>query len=326
VVSKIVMITVPLPVLLLVIFVVRGLTLPGAVEGLNYYLSPDFSVLTDPQVWLAAYGQIFFSLSLGFGVMITYASYLKPSSDVNNNAFMTSFGNCSTSFFAGLAVFSALGFLARSTGRDVADVVSSGPGLAFVTYPTIIDKLPAAPLFALAFFVMLLTLGIDSAFSLVEGVVTGICDRWAPSKSKVVGVVCVIGFVVGLVFTTGGGLYWLDIVDHYVTYLALPFVGLIECLAVAAILKTSRLREHTNETSDFRVGRWWDLCIAVITPLLIGAVFVVYLYRRIGDHYAGYPALAQALGGWLVFGMVIAGGVLLMVLARRETSSEETHS
>ncbi|MEW5945000.1 MAG: sodium-dependent transporter, partial [bacterium] len=133
-VGKVVMFTVPLPVVILVVFLVRGVTLPGALEGLTFYLKPDFAKLADPKVWLRAYGQVFFSLSIGFGVMIAYASFLPKKSDIVNNAFITSLLDAGTSFLAGLCIFSTLGYLARATGAGVADVVKGGPGLAFITY------------------------------------------------------------------------------------------------------------------------------------------------------------------------------------------------
>ncbi|KXS45670.1 Na+-dependent transporter, SNF family [Candidatus Frackibacter sp. WG12] len=180
-VGKVVMLTVPLPVILLVVLAVRAVTLPGAIEGLTYYLQPDFSVLTDPQVWLAAYGQVFFSLSLGFGIMIAYASYLPEDSDITNNALITTFANCGISFLAGFGIFGTLGYMAQAKGVAVAEVVDAGVGLAFVTYPEAISLLPGGPvaqtIFALVFFLILLTLGIDSAFSITESVIAGFDDK-----------------------------------------------------------------------------------------------------------------------------------------------------
>ncbi len=155
-VGKVVMWTVPLPVLCLIILAVRGMTLPGAIDGVIYYLEPDFSKLSDPRVWLAAYGQILFSLSLAQSVLIAYASYLPKKGDINNNAFIAGLADCGFSFFAGFAVFSALGFLALKTGVPVAEVVESGPNLAFITYPTIISLLPFwKGFFGVVFFLML---------------------------------------------------------------------------------------------------------------------------------------------------------------------------
>jgi NSS family neurotransmitter:Na+ symporter len=110
-IGKVVALTVPLPTILLIILTIRGLTLPGAMEGISYYLTPDFSKLGDVNVWLAAYAQVFFSFSLAQGIMITYASFLKKKSDLTNNAFIVALADAGTAFLAGFAVFSVVGYL-----------------------------------------------------------------------------------------------------------------------------------------------------------------------------------------------------------------------
>ena len=274
-VGRVVLITVPLPVLLLIILAIRGLTLEGATEGIEYYLRPDFSRLTDPKVWLAAYGQIFFSLTLGFGVMIAYGSYNRRRGDIANNAFITSLANCATSFFAGFAVFSVLGYLAFSEGKPVGEVVSAGSGLAFITYPTAISKLRELgdfwpPFVAILFFVTLLSLGIDSLFSLVEAAVAGLHDRFGRLTRNTVTIgMCVGGFVVGLLFVTRGGVAWLDVFDRWCNDYGLALVGLMECLAIGYFFRTARFREYVNSVSEVHLGGWWELCIRLITPLVL---------------------------------------------------------
>ncbi|RKY95930.1 MAG: sodium-dependent transporter, partial [Candidatus Hydrothermota bacterium] len=177
-VGKVVYVTVVLPWFLLLIFVIRGLTLPGAMEGVKYYLTPRFEFLLNPALWHAAISQVFFSLSVGFGIMIAYASFLPPGSDVLNNAFLVAFSDAATAYVSGFAVFSALGYYARMLGTTVDKVMKSGPELAFVTYPTIINHLPLAPLFGILFFLMLLTLAVDSAFSMVEGGAAALIDKF----------------------------------------------------------------------------------------------------------------------------------------------------
>ncbi|MBL7133980.1 MAG: sodium-dependent transporter [Phycisphaerae bacterium] len=278
-VGRVVLVTVPLPVLLLVILAIRGLTLKGASAGIEYYLNPDFSKLSDPKVWLAAYGQIFFSLSLGFGIMIAYASYNRRRGDITNNAFITSLANCATSFLAGFVVFSVLGFLAVAQGNvSVADVVEGGPDLAFVTYPLAISKLGEygrfwPPLVSVLFFITLLTLGIDSLFSLIEAAVAGLHDRftWMSRNALTMGM-CVLGFVVGLLFATRGGINWLGVFDRWCNDYGLAFVGLMECLAVGYFFRTARLREYINSVSEIHLGGWWELCIRLVTPLVLTAL------------------------------------------------------
>jgi len=311
-VGKVVMVTVPLPVLCLVVLAIRGLTLPGAVDGVIYYLQPDFQKLTDPRVWLAGYGQVLFSLSLGMAVLSAYASYLPKDADISNNAFMTGFLNCGFSFFAGFSVFSALGFLAYQMGVPVQDVVKSGPDLAFVTYPTIISQLPFwAPFFGVVFFLMLLTLGIDSAFSLVEGFATPLKDAFGFKHVKAVIWLAIIGFVIGILFITRGGFHWLDIVDHHVSDYGLVTIALVECIAVGWIFGARRLRKEINETSEVRIGIWWDICIMIITPLVLGYFLISSLIKGITEPYGGYPAWANWIGGWGMIILVIAISVFL---------------
>jgi len=305
-VGRVVMVTVPLPVILLAILVFRGMTLPGAIEGIRFYLTPDFSRLLDPKAWLAAYSQIFFSLSLGFGILIAYASYLPEKSDINNNAFITSFANCGTSYFAGFAVFSVLGYLAQATGVSVKDVVAGGPGLAFITYPTAIGLLPFLPaLFGVIFFIALLTLGIDSAFSIVEAVVAGLRDKWGMTQRKATIVFSSAAFIVGLFFTTGAGLYWLDIVDHFMNNFGLALVGLAECLIIGYGFGTERFRRYINSISEIKIGRWWDFLIKVVTPLILAVSTILVITEEIRRPYAGYPQWALILGGWVLAGLLI---------------------
>ena len=167
-VSRVVLVTVPLPWIMLVILTIRGLTLPGAETGLQFYLEPHWSKLLEVDTWRWAFGQVFFSMSLGFAVMLSYASFLHRKSDLNNNALIIGLGDLATSFVAGIAVFSTLGAMAAVDNCAVENVVAKGPGLAFVTFPYALSKLPAgASFFSMIFFIALLTLGIDSAFSIV---------------------------------------------------------------------------------------------------------------------------------------------------------------
>ncbi|MCK4597732.1 sodium-dependent transporter [bacterium] len=306
-VGKVVLVTVPLPMLLLIIMVIRGVTLPGAAEGLRYYLTPNFEVLTDPSVWLAAYGQIFFTLSIGFGVMIAYASYLPKKADIANNAFIIGLVNCGTSFLAGFAVFGTLGYLAHTMGTGVDNVVSGGLELAFITYPTMIRLLPfGASIFGVIFFLMLLTLGIDSAFSLVEAAVAGGMDRWKVSRKTVNLITCSLAFCGGLIFCTRAGLHWLDIVDHFLNNFGLALVGLAECLVIGYVFGTKRMREYINSVSEIKIGVWWDWLVKLVTPLILAITVIMSIVERLRVPYGNYPQWALVIGGW---------GVALLVLA-----------
>lgn len=302
VVSKVVKWTVGLPWLLLGILVIRGITLKGAGLGLDYFLHPDFSKILDPQVWLAAYGQIFYSLSLGFGIMIAYSSYLPKNTDINTNAWVVSFSNCATSFFAGFAVFSTLGYLATVTNQPIGEVAEGGVGLAFIVFPTAIAKLPGGvilnSLFGILFFLMLLTLGIDSAFSLVEALVTSLRDSFKLKREKVTLAVCIIGFLVSLIYTTKGGLYWLDIVDHWMNW-GLIIVGLMEAVLIAYFFNVNKVAKDIDSTSSMKFGNFWKFSIKFLTPIILLTLIITNIYNEVNAPYGNYPMWALIMGGWL---------------------------
>jgi NSS family neurotransmitter:Na+ symporter len=300
-IGKVVALTVPIPTILLIILTIRGLTLPGAMEGISYYLTPDFSKLGDVNVWLAAYAQVFFSFSLAQGIMITYASFLKKKSDLTNNAFIVALADAGTAFLAGFAVFSVVGYLSVSQGVGIGSLPMAGSGLTFITYPTAVSLLPfAASIFGVFFFIALLTFGIDSAFSMIEPISASVNSKWKISKAKATGIMCILGFFFSLIFTTGGGRYLLEILDHFVTNFGLVSIGLLECLIFGWLFRIYRLREHANETSDILLGKWWDILIKYIIPIILGFLLVFTIIKNIIDNpYPDYP-------GWLVVMMGIA--------------------
>lgn len=319
-VSKIVYITVFLPWLLLVVFVIRGITLPGSMEGIKYYLFPHFEQLLNPSVWIAAYGQIFYSLSIGFGIMIAYASFLKKDAEIINSSIIITLSNCTTSFIGGFAVFGALGYYAQLQGVAVESVLKGGPGLAFVTYPTIINNLPFSKFFGIIFFLMLLTLAIDSAFSLLEAVSSSIRDKlnWSIKKSNIM--VTAVAFVIGLIFTTGAGLFWLDIVDKWIEFFGLCAVVLVECIVLGWYFKINKLREYANKYSEIKIGKYWNYLIKIIIPIIIFTLIVSETIKLITKGYEGYPGGALLIAGW---GIVILLPIIAIILSRIHRKEHE---
>ncbi len=313
-VGKVVAVTMPLPIILLVILFIRGITLDGAFTGILYYLKPNFAALLDWELWTAATSQIFFTLSLAFGIMIAYASYKKETEDVVKDSYTTALVNSGISLFAGFVVFSVLGYMTTVTGASIADVATAGPGLAFVVFPQALSLMPMAWLFAIMFFLTLLSLGIDSAFSLVEAVTTVIRDKVKNiSKNQVAMLVCFIAFVLGTLFATKAGLYFLDIADHFVTNFTLVIVGLFECIAVGWLYGAEKMRRYVNSVSDWKVGRWWNAAIKYVIPVALIALLVNQFIIDIKNPYEGYVEWALALG-WLI---VIVPVVIALILAIR---------
>lgn len=308
-VSNVVKITMPLPIIIIFILLFRALSLEGASTGLIYYLKPTFSALASPEVWIAAASQIFFTLSLGFGVMIAYASYNKKG-DIANNSIWTALINSIISILAGFVVFGTLGFLALQSGVNVPDVVTSGPGLAFVVFPEALTLMPLAWLFSLLFFITLLSLGIDSAFSLVEGVMAAFKDKKKVNTKKLAFWVSLPCFLIGILYTTGAGLYFLDVIDHFVTNYGLILVGITQALIVGWTVKGKKVMEHIKKHSNwFPTNIWW-WTIKLIAPALLIAVLGAFFLEEIKAPYGGYPVWAITIGWAAVFIPLIIGWFL----------------
>lgn len=298
--------TVPIPTLLLVILAVRGITLPGAIEGLSFYLTPHFARLASPSVWLAAYAQIFFSLSLAQGIMIAYASYLRKESDVTNNACIAALADGGIAFLAGFAVFSILGYLSHSTGTAISECAGSGLGLAFITYPTAISKLPvAAALFGAIFFLVLLTFGINSAFSMIESVRAGVTEKGF-SKHKVTFAICLLGFLLSVPLATGAGIYWVEIADHFISNFGLVLIGLAECIVFGYIMGAKHIRRAVNEVSDFPVGRWWEHLVRIVAPVILVFIALASFIELLAEGYADLPTGALLIGILIVMASIAA--------------------
>ncbi len=300
----------PLLVVALLIIVVRGITLPGAMAGLDYFFTPDFSKLSDPQVWLAAYGQIFFSLSVCFAIMYAYASYLPKKSDIVNNAFMTGLGNCSFSLISGIGVFSVLGYMAYTQGVSVAEVSSAGVGLAFVVFPQAISALPGMNgIIGVIFFASLIFAGFSSSMSIIEAVVSSISDKFGLTRKQALNRFTALSGILSLVIATRGGLYVLDIVDYATNQYGIVMAGLAELVIFAWFFKTDSIREYANDLSDFAVGKWWLFCIRA-TSVILGVMFVLKIVNEISNPYEGYSWLALGVYGLGVMLAIMAASVV----------------
>ena len=321
-IGKVVALTVPIPTILLIILTIRGLTLPGAIDGISYYLTPDFSQLGNVNVWLAAYAQVFFSLSLAQGIMITYASYLKKKSDITNNAIIAAFADAGTSFFAGFTVFSVVGYLAISQSTTIDQLGIAGPHLIFITYPTAISLLPiGAALFGVVFYVALLTFGIDSAFSMIEPITAGINNKWQISKTKATAIICIIGFLLSLFFTAGNGLYWLELIDHFIANFGLVTIGLLECIILGWIFPIKQFRNHANKTSEIQIGAWWDALIKIIIPTILFILLVVSITDNVINPFNGYTWDILLIGGIIPLGIIFIISISLMKKKKKEDSN-----
>jgi NSS family neurotransmitter:Na+ symporter len=292
-IEKACLIFMPLLFLLTGVLVIWTLTLDGAWEGIRaYIIDVDMSKLKSTKTWVTAFGQIFFSLSLGFGIMITYASYLPRTTSIVKSSVLTTIFNCGFSIFAGFSVFATLGFMANAKGVTVAEVVKSGPGLAFITYPEAINQLPfGQAAFGMLFFFTLIIAGLSSGISLVEAFTCSITDKFKCSRGKAVGWVCTLGFLGSTIFTTNAGLHILDIVDHFVNNYGILVGGLLECLLISWVVKARLVQKHINENKGDEWGylpNFWNFLVKFITPVVLVYILYVAVKNDLAQNYGGY--------------------------------------
>ncbi|SFM38729.1 neurotransmitter:Na+ symporter, NSS family [Gracilibacillus orientalis] len=303
-----------IPTLFIVFFiiVIRAVTLPGAMEGLDAFFKPDWGSIFDGSVWVAAYGQIFFSLSIAFAIMITYSSYLPKKSDITNNAFITGFANSSFELLAGIGVFAALGFMSVQADTDISEVVESGVGLAFMVFPEIISQMPASGFFGFLFFAALFLAGLSSMISISETYIAGLQEKFSISRGTAVLCGGGLALLVSLFYATQGGLNLLDTVDHFINNYGVALAGLFEVVAIAWFARSLKdLQNHANSVSDIKLGIWWRICLGFITPLVLGCMMILNLKTEVSRPYEDYPFDFLFNFGWLVaIGAMLLGAVI----------------
>ncbi len=312
--SKIMM---PILFFMVLFLIGRMIFLPGALDGVNYMFEPDFSKIWDVKVWAAAYGQIFFTLSIGFAIMLAYSSYLPEKSDITNNAFMTVLINCGFSILAGIMIFSVLGYMAQEQSKPLTEVVSAGVGLAFVTLPAAINLLPAPYILGPVLFFALVVAGLSSHISIMEAVTSAIIDKLNWTRKKAANVVIGTGFVVSMAFATNGGLLLLDLVDHFANNVGIMVGGLVEIVLMAWLLnRVTEVRDYVNERSDFSIGQWFEVCLRFVTPIMLAVILATKLYALFTDGYGGYDLTL----GWALIAALFIFGLFINAVNRKETA------
>lgn len=272
----------PLLCIIVVIIVAFSLTLPGSSIGYTQIFTPDWSALTHLDVWLAAFGQIVFSLSLGMAIAMTYASYLPEGSKLVDNAIIVAFSNSGFEVFNSVGIFSILGFMTLSSGIPFNELVTEGSGLAFVVFPQVFNIMgSAAYIIGPLFFLCILFAGITSVIALLEGVCYSISEKFLIERKKTATVVCIVGFCISTIFATGLGSTILGAFDAFLNNFALLFAVLLECIIFGWIYKFDDLIETLNKNSTIKMGKTWKTVIKFILPICIAGLWIDGVYSTL---------------------------------------------
>lgn len=269
-------ILVPLLFIIMLIIVGFSLTLPGAYIGLSELFHPDWSLLYNFDIWMAAFGQIIFSLSLGMSIAFTYASYTRDDADLITNTISIAFANSLFENFSALGVFSILGYMSLQTSVPVADLVTQGTGLVFIAYPTVFNVLGnwAYILGPLFFFTVYLA-GLTSILSTIEPLSFSIQNKFALSRKKTMSILIIVGAIISMIYATSFGSTILGYVDMFINQIAILFGVILECIVFAWIFKAEKLIDFLNSKSKtIKLGKWWLLIVKYILPTFVSIIWV----------------------------------------------------
>ncbi|XP_031621110.1 sodium-dependent nutrient amino acid transporter 1-like [Contarinia nasturtii] len=298
------------PYVVIGILLIRAVTLPGAWNGILYFIKPRWEKILEPSVWYAAVTQCFFSLAVGFGNLIMYSSFNKFNHNVYRDATIVTSLDTFTSLFAGFTIFGILGHLAHEIKTDdIKSVVNGGSGLAFISYPEAIARFQQFPqMFSILFFFMLFVLGIGSNIAMCTCIITILRDKFTSLKAWQAAIgLSFVGFSVGIAYVTPGGQHLLSLVDFYGASFIVFILAIGEIVAVCWIYGVNRLCRDIEFMISVKPGLYWRVCWAFLTPLLMFTILIYTFinYKPLTYKDQPYPAWATSLG-WTVSAVGVA--------------------
>ncbi|XP_050328357.1 sodium-dependent nutrient amino acid transporter 1-like isoform X1 [Bactrocera neohumeralis] len=292
------------PYVILITLLIRAVTLEGSVDGIIYFLKPEWDKLLNMKVWKEAVVQCFFSLAVCFGPIVAFSSHNQFRYKVYRDAMIVTTLDTITSLVAGITIFGILGNLALNLNApNISEVVRSGTGLAFISYPDAIAKFNFVPqLFAVLFFFMLFVLGIGTLAALQSALVTIICDQFKLKRFWLVSLITtIIEFGISILYVTPGGQWILNLVDYFAgTYIVFS-LAVFEIVGITWFYGLRNFCDDVEFMTNRKVSIYWRLCWGIITPLLLAVIFIYSLAVMEPLTYAGwsYPSSAEIVG-WIL--------------------------
>ncbi|XP_067649480.1 sodium- and chloride-dependent GABA transporter 3-like isoform X2 [Haliotis asinina] len=302
--GKLVYITVILPYILILVFLIRGCLLPGSAEGIHYFIFPKFGKLTDPKVWIHSCRYALFSMGIATGCIITMSGHNRKDNNCFRDAIIICMMDSLTNVFFGFAFFSVVGHVAFQRGVTVEEFQSSGYDLAFIVYPEVISALPLPQLWSVMTFLTFMLLAIDSVAPCVELTITGLEDMYPKLMKRrwlITGAVLLSLFLFGLIYISQGGIYVVTLMDWYAYFPSTAVFGILECIAVGWCYGTKRLQEDIRTMWRKTIPGAMVVSFKFVCPLFLVVIccYSFYSYRppKYGDYI--YPTWATAVG-WLI--------------------------
>ena len=276
----------PVLVALTIFIAVYAMSMPGALEGVKYYLTPDFSKFSITTV-LAAMGQLFYSMSLAMGIMITYGSYMKKDVSLESSVKQIELFDTGIAFFAGLMIIPSV--FAFSGGDESA--LGKGPSLMFITLPKVFESMTGGSIIGSIFFIMVFFAALTSSISLMETIVSIVMDKFGMSRKKACVTVIILSIILGLLSTFGYsiwsnftiiGFQFLDFFDFISNSVIMPIVALLTCILIGYIIKPQALIEEIEQGGKFKRKALFTIVIKYIAPVFIVAILIFSVLEGFG--------------------------------------------
>lgn len=294
---------IPLLVATMVVVAVRGLTLPGAAEGLAFALTPDWNYLVRGQTWIAALGQALFSTGLGWGIALTFGSYLRENDDIPLGAgIFTAVGNTSIGLLAIFAVFPVV----FAFGLEP----TAGAELTFVSLVSVFPQMTGGPIWAILFFIGFFFAALSTGIVITEIGVSTITEETRLNRTQTVFAVSAVVWVLGI--PSAYSSEFLGTMDFMFGNWGLPLATLLIISTVGWKIGPERIRViELNRNADIHIGSWWNGVIKYVIPVVMVFIMAYYLVTNITE------STVQAIGGVILMGLLLAGAVLVMRTLRQ---------
>nr|KAG5698953.1 hypothetical protein BaRGS_024874 [Batillaria attramentaria] len=320
--GKVVYVAAVLPYVVLLALLIRGALLPGAVDGVVYFVVPQWHRLLDWKVWMAASSQVFYSAGIGWGGVSTLASFNRFHNNCYRDAMILPALDAVTSVFAGFVIFVYLGYMAHVQGTTLDKVVTEGTGLAFIAYPEALASMPLPQLWGVLFFIVLFTVGLDSQFVHVQTITSAIADTFpfyfGSKKRWITLAVCLLGFVLGIPFVTQGGLHVLSLCDWYVASISVMLLAVGETLVLAWIYGTGRLYDDLAMMIGYRPSAIWHVVWRIVSPSFVAVTWVLGMISW--KPLSGFPRWTIGLGVVIALLPLLPVPVMALVQLTRHSS------
>jgi NSS family neurotransmitter:Na+ symporter len=272
-------ILIPTLFIMMAIIIIYSISLPGADIGINTLLNPNWAGLMDVNIWLAAFSQIVFSLSLGQAIALSYASYLPENSKLSDNVLIVVASNSLFEVFTAFGIFSILGYMSLTSGMPMVQLISEGTGLIFIVFPMVFNVMGSVGhIFAPILFIAVLFAGLTSAVAIFEPMVNSTLHKFGWSRKKTVTILSIIGCAISLLFTTKCGSYLIEIVDSFINNFGIIILIAIQCIVFTWFYDMDSLIPIINENNKFKVGKLWKLIVKYILPIFLIVMWIIGVY------------------------------------------------